>query len=238
MNEYKLSVSYFNINGTKDKVLSLDEKLANHELVVLQKHLLPSYSVKFQRRRFQHDVFSTNARGTQGRTFGGLASIIKLSLPSYFSPICYQSSEHYLAIRFADMVLINTFLPHDRRYVSSFSSYANAYNKIKTLISGIKRLGYKWVLIGNLNCDITISSTRMKALFQCLPSAFKVLTKDLSFTYIHCSGSVSNLDHCICYHSLQTSAVHVDEDERDYDHLPLHFDITVTSDVYSGQPSL
>jgi len=46
------------------------------------------------------------------------------------------------------------------------------------------------------------------------------------------------LDHCICYHSLQASAVYVDEDERDYDHLPLYFDISVTSDVYSNQPSL
>ena len=94
------------------------------------------------------------------------------------------------------------------------------------------------MLIGDLNCDITVSSTRKEAVFQCLPTVFKVLTKDLSYTYIHCSGSVSNLDHSICHHSLQTSAVHVDEDERDYDHLPLYFDIMVTSDIYSNQPSM
>ena len=105
-------------------------------------------------------------------------------------------------------------------------------------MSGIQLLGNKWVLIGDLNCDNTVSSTRKEGLFQCLPSVFKVLTKNLSFTYIHCSGSVSNLDHCICYHSLQTSAVIVDEDERDYDHLPLYFDIMVTSDIYSNQPSM
>ena len=94
------------------------------------------------------------------------------------------------------------------------------------------------MLIGDLDCDITVSSTRKEAHFQCLPSVFKVLTKDLSFTYIHCNGSVSNLDHCICHHSLQTSAVHFDEDERDYDHLPLYFDIMVNSDIYSNQPSM
>ena len=217
MNEYNVSVCSFNINGTKDKVLSLDEKLANHNVVLLQEHLLPSCSVNFLRQSSQHAVFTTNACCTRGRPSGGLACIIKRSLPRYLSPSCYQSSEHYLAIRLADVILINAYLPHDRRSVSSFSSYANACNKLKALISGIECLGYKWLLIGDLNCDITVSSTRKEVLFQCLPSAFKVLAKDLSFTYIHCSGSVSNLDHCICYYSLQTSAVHVNEDERDYD---------------------
>ena len=69
-----------------------------------------------------------------------------------------------------------------------------------------------------------------------LLSIFKLF--GLDSRYIHCCGSVSNLDHCICYYSLQTSAVHVDEDERDYDHLPLYFDIMVTSDIFSNQPSM
>ena len=110
----------------------------------------------------------------------------------------------------------------------SFSSYAKACNNLKILISDIERLVYKWMLIGDLKCDITVSSTRKEALFQCLASVIKVLTKDLSFTYIHCSGSVSILDPCICYHSLQTSAVHVDGEKKDYDHLPQYIYIMVT----------
>ena len=176
-------------------MLSLDEKLANHDVFLLQEHLLPSCSVNFLRQSSQHAVFITNAQHTRGRPSGGLACIIKRSLPSYLSPSCYQSSEHYISIRLSDVIIINAYLPHNRRSVSSFSSYANACNKLKTLISGTERLGYKWVLIGDLNWDITVSSTRKEALFQCLPSVFKVLTKDLSFTYIHYSGSVSNLDH-------------------------------------------
>ena len=69
MNEYKVSVCSFNINGTKDKVLSLDEKLANHDVVLLQEHLLPSCSVNFLKRSSQHAVFITNARRTRGRPF-------------------------------------------------------------------------------------------------------------------------------------------------------------------------
>ena len=98
MNEYKVSVCSFNINGTKDKVLSLDEKLANHDVVLLQEHLLPSCSVNFLRRSSQHAVFTTNTRRTRGRPSGGLACIIKRYLPRYLSPSCYQSSEHYLAL--------------------------------------------------------------------------------------------------------------------------------------------
>ena len=238
MNEYKVSVCSFNINGKKDKALSPDEKIDNHDVVLLQEHLLPSCCVNFLRQSSQHAVFTTNARRTQGGPFGGVACIIERSLPSYLSPSCYQSSEHYLAIWLADEILINTYLPHDRRSVSFFSSYANPCKKLKTLISDIERLRYKRELIGDLNSDITVSSERKEAFFQCLPSAFEVLTKDISFTNIHCSGSVSNLDHFIRYHSLETSAVHVNEDERDYDHLPLYFDITVTSDIYSSLPSL
>ena len=63
------------------------------------------------------------------------------------------------------MIPINAYLPYDRRSVSSFSSYANACNKLKTFISGIERLGYKWVLIGDIKFDITVSSTLKEALF-------------------------------------------------------------------------
>jgi exonuclease III len=141
MNYCKISVCSFNINGTKDKVPSLEEKLSRLDVLFLQEHLLPACSVNFLRRNRDHIVFSTNARRTRGRPSGGLACYIRRT-PADSSPMCYHSSEHFLAVRLGDTVLINAYLPHDKKSVQSFSSFAKSCDKLQGLISGIESLGY------------------------------------------------------------------------------------------------
>ena len=62
------TICLFNINGTKDKDVSIDEKLENFIVLFLQKHLLPLVSLNYQRRSNKHLVFfSKSARKTSGR---------------------------------------------------------------------------------------------------------------------------------------------------------------------------
>ena len=75
-------------------------------------------------------MFSTNARRTPGRPSGGLACYIRRSLSDSvildgdLSPVCYRSSEHFLAVRLGDSVLVNAYLLHDKKSVQSFKSFA------------------------------------------------------------------------------------------------------------------
>ena len=228
MNCRKISVCSFKINGTKDRVPRLEEELSRFDVLLLQEHLLPACSVNFLRRNRDHIVFSTNTRWTRGRPSGGLAGYIRRNLAD-LSPVCYNSSEHFLVVRLFDYVLINAYLPHDKKSVQSFSNFAKSCDKLQGLISGIESLGYSWLLAGDLNCNIHISSSRSETLLNALPAAHRTINKDCSFSYIHNSGAVSDLDQCVCSPLLHTSDVHVDDEERDSDHLPLNLDLSISS---------
>ena len=52
---------------------------------------------------------------------------------------------------------------------------------------------------------------------------FVIMKKDLSYSYIHQSGSVSNIDHIISSSHLECSIIHVDIETDDIDHLSLSF---------------
>jgi hypothetical protein len=54
-------------------------------------------------------------------------------------------------------------------------------------------------------------------------TGFKIVKKDREYAYIHSSGSISDLDIVICSSYLETSAVYVQIDENDIDHLSIPF---------------
>ena len=106
------SVCSFNINGTKDKDYSINQKMNDFDIVLLQEHLLPAVSVSSLNRSDEHVVYTTSARRTRGRPSGGLACIVSNRL-SCFSPQCIHSCDNFIALRIADLVIINTYLPPD-----------------------------------------------------------------------------------------------------------------------------
>ena len=105
----------FNINGTKDKDVSLDQKLENFDLLVLQEHLPPLVSLNSLRRSNEHLAFFQKYCKTSGRPSGGLACLIKKTLFSPPPPLCYFESDCYIAIQLAILVLINVCLSCDQK---------------------------------------------------------------------------------------------------------------------------
>ena len=68
-------------------MLSFDEKLANHDVVLLQEHLLQSCRVNFLRQNFQLAVFTKDARRTRGRPSGGLGCRLAICLLATNNPL-------------------------------------------------------------------------------------------------------------------------------------------------------
>ena len=94
-----------------------------------------------------------------------------------------------------------------------------------------------YLIVGDLNCNILDSSARTDCLLDLVPD-YKIVPKDQSYTYIHHSGSASNIDLVICLPSLSIFEVHVLTDEQDIDHMPMSFMFSLCNvPVYSSIPN-
>ena len=80
-----------------------------------------------------------------------------------------------------------------------------------------------------MNCIINSSSVRTELLLHSLPNSYKILKKDSSHSYIPSSGSLLDIDYSIVSSDLICGKVHADQDERDYDHLPLYLTVTLNA---------
>lgn len=223
---FTFSICSFNINGTKDKDYCLNEKLSNFDILLLQEHLLPSVSLNFLNRSREHSVFARGARKTSGRPSGGLASIFKNDL-GFYSPTLYDECDYYIAFRLCELVIINVYLPCDRNSLRSMNNFSKACESLKRLLVQIVSDGLNWMVFGDVNCDINSVSSRSTQLLDIFPNDYQILSKDESFSYIHNSGSVSDIDHCIISSGVKCSNVHVNTEERDLDHLPLSVTVTL-----------
>ena len=86
-----------------------------------------------------------------------------------------------------------------------------------------------WILLGDFNCDISKSeSSRSALLLSLIPNESALVPKAGDFTYIHPTGSVSNLDHVLVSSSIFSSSLTVDVLREFFvsDHLPLSFRIS------------
>ena len=86
-------------------------------------------------------------------------------------------------------------------------------------------------MIGDVNCDVHCSSIRANLVLLSLPNGYLTASKALNYSYIHNSGTVTNIDHRIYSADVLCSVVHMDEDERDLDALPLSITVTLTADL-------
>ncbi|XP_065566258.1 uncharacterized protein LOC136031014 [Artemia franciscana] len=158
------------------------------------------------------------AQKTRGRPSGGLAIYFRHKT----HPILLQSDANILAIKCGDTAFINIYFPCNKKTVQSLSSFSQACNRLRTLLSDLSKQNTKWVLAGDMNTDLLSNFERSEIFLDSLPGGFHLADKDLLFTCIHNRGGLtSNLDHVIVSDStLLSSIVHVDDSKIDDDHLP------------------
>ena len=95
-------------------------------------------------------------------------------------------------------------------------------------MKNIESHGYDWALMGDFNCDLCNKSSRAEFISESLPASFHIVPKDARHRYILNSETLHNIDHCLCSAIVSSSDVHVDENERDCDHLPISLSISIS----------
>ena len=153
-----------NINGTKDKDLLISELLEN-DIVFLQEHLLSKVNVDSLKRFWTHYTFLRAAQKTRGRPSGGLAIYFRHKT----QPILLQSDANILAIKCGDTAFINIYFPCNKKTVQSLSSFSQACNRLRTLLSDLSKQNTKWVLAGDMNTDLLSNSDRSEIFLDSLP---------------------------------------------------------------------
>ena len=86
----------------------------------------------------------------------------------------------------------------------------------------VKENKLDFIVLGDFNTDLDEQSYRSREILEYMPP-YVILKKDLSYSYIQQSGSVSNIDHIISSSQLKCSIIHVDIESDDIDHLSLIF---------------
>jgi len=146
-----------------------------------------------------------------------LKKSIDLSNPSLF-----YSDKHILAVRVNSTVFANVYLPYKNNTVESINKFAITCKSLKSVMNRVKENKLDFVVLGDFNTDLDEQSYRSREILECMPP-YVILKKDLSYSYIHQSGSVSNIDHIISSSQLKCSIIHVDIESDDIDHLSLSF---------------
>ena len=144
MMSQKLSVISYNINGKCQKEHIIDELSSNYDIVCLQEHLLSSDNTNLLKRSANHITFVSAARSTFGRPSGGLACILRRSSFSSTTPVLFHSDENLLAVRIADLILINVYFPCDRKSVQSLNKFAKTCSVLKKVTESASSLGYQF----------------------------------------------------------------------------------------------
>ena len=139
----------------------------------------------------------------------------------------FPNSDHFEAVRVGETVIINVYLPTGYRDDCSEMKFALACKELGKCMNKISSSH----LQRDFNCDISKSeSSRSALLLSLIPNGNALVPKAGDFTYIHPTGSVSNLDHALVSSSIFSSSLTVDVLREFFvsDHLPLSFRISAS----------
>ena len=110
------------------------------------------------------------------------------------------------------MVIVNVYLPMDYHHDRSDRLFAIKIVRLLKCVDKIKNYGLPCLITGDFNCDLEnlrgnncSSSNRAYILLGMLGDEFILMSKNKNFSYIHNSGSVSNLDHVM--HTVTSSYI-------------------------------
>ena len=219
MPEETLKIVSWNING---KVLPkhhlLSELCLRFDVVGLQEHFLSSDSRQLLEFTSSHNLFFHHAKSTRGRPSGGLALMIRKELLGNL----VAKSDSFLAVKVSNVVIFVVYFPTNYRNDMSERKFSLTCTSIAKLVSKYEDEGLSCLLFGDFNCELSDpENNRSQILLHACPSLTYV-GNDRDFTYIHQSGSVSQLDYFYCSSMIKpTSNTTVLLDYSISDHMPI-----------------
>lgn len=229
-----MNILSWNMNGNfAERHPIVCEMLKSNQIVCIQEHFALPISVG------QLDIFRANnmyvvpavRKKDQGRPSGGLVTYISNDVESKL----FFSTQNILAVQVCNFVVVNVYMPTDYRDDASHSEFAQSLRKLAECLSKIRLERLPCVILGDFNCPMSAEFTETNALFTgdresmvhgLLDDTFTILEKNQNFTYIHNTGSTSNLDHVICSKDLLPTSVRVSGTTFTSDHFSIELQIT------------
>jgi hypothetical protein len=95
-----------------------------------------------------------------------------------------------------------------------------ALANLKAILVSVVSSGYDFIVVSDLNTDITSQSVRSDIVLDAF-SAYKIVKKSIDDSYIYQSGSLSDIDHVVSSPNINVSAVLVHEDDCEINHLSI-----------------
>ena len=143
-------------------------------------------------------------------------------MPKSLNATILAIDRNVLACSFSNVVLINCYFPTDYHDDISFDEFTHYCFNLSRFVPSLQS-NLRTYILGDFNCDPNIANERGTILSSCLPN-FSVLPKSQDFTYIHWSGSTTNIDHVFSSNPRDPlPVVTVIEDFPVSDHMPLQF---------------
>ena len=219
-----ISLISWNINGNfSERSLVVDQFVNKYNVICLQEHFITEAGINLLNLWPSYSVFSVPAKRSspRGRPSGGIATLVSNRLACEV----YENSDNFLAIRLDNLLVINVYLPTDYRDDKSDSAFAISAAKLARCLKKAERESLECIIVGDFNCnlevDISAQNSRCCILIGILENRFTIHRKNQNFSYIHQSGSTSNLDHIVSSSSLPVREVLVLPNSFTSDHFPV-----------------
>ena len=227
MNEQHASTKIvsWNMNGGVSHRIPLNEELCwRGNILCIQEHLLTSDSLSLLKFSDNHTFYFVPAKSRQrGRPSGGLAIVCSSAVDSE----SLHTAENFMFIRAGNLVIVNVYLPTNYSNDESDNRFSKAVRALAECLNTIMLSKLECVIIGDYNCDLADDSSPWSQLIlSILENRYCVLPKDNDFTFIHTSGSVSNIDHVACTLNV-SGTVSVLIGSHSTDHIPIEASVNV-----------
>jgi hypothetical protein len=133
------------------------------------------------RRSATHDIFIREANKTGGHPSAGKIIFFR----SGYQAIKIYSDANIQAIQRNNMAFVNVYFQCNLQNTQSFTAFAKACHKLKSLFTKFADNNVDWILAGDMNTEILTSSDHSELLLESLPSVYHVAAKNLAYTYVH-----------------------------------------------------
>ena len=122
---------------------------------------------------------------------GGLV----IAVGKKFNSSYFESSDFYVSVDLDYLVLVCVYMPTNYRNEESSRKYASAWASLSETLHKITAANKPLLICGDFNTDLKDDfAPFLQLLLPSLPSGVSVITKSKPFSYVHNSGSTSDLN--------------------------------------------
>jgi len=178
--------------GGSYRIPEIEELCRRSDILCIHEQFLRNNSLSLLKFSDNHKFYFATAKSRQRRSSSGeLVIVIRSAVDSEG----LYTAENFVAVRVGNLVIVNIYLltsDSNKDSVNQFSKAVRAPAKCPDTpsLSKLER-----VIIDDYSCDLVDDlSPQSQLILSVLEIRYRILPKDKYFTFVHTSGSVSNID--------------------------------------------